>query len=155
MLLLGDKKEIKMSMELLRQRSKELRLARDPLGGFLNTVLSEALMLAKNDKNREATDTDAINAIRKNLKQNAENQNLMASRPDMMEKLTREKEILESLLPVAVNEATVLETAQKIVGDNPKSPKLMGGIMKALTEQYGDSLDRATASAWVKNWLNS
>lgn len=141
-------------LENLTSRTIELRKARDPLGAFLNAVLADVKMRAKNDGNREVTEEDAVVTVRKALKDNAEAQRLSVSRADAITELTAKAALLETLLPKSIEKDAVLSVAIETLGTQPKSPKVIGQIMGALKAKFGTDLDPASASAWVREWLN-
>lgn len=142
-------------LNALNARALELRKARDPLGVFLNAVVSNVAMRAKNDGNREITEDDAIAVLRKELKDNAEAQRLSASREDTMAELRAKAALLEGLLPASVGKEQVLAAAAELLGEQAKSPKAMGVLIKGLKEKFGSDLNPAEASAWVKEFLAS
>lgn len=58
-----------MILDVIRKVTLEARKARQSdKAAFLNTLISDITMVAKNDGNREPTDTDSLSILKKFLK---------------------------------------------------------------------------------------
>lgn len=147
-------------LQTLTTTSLELRKSRDELAKSLSVVVSNANQIAKDratDKgNFTVTDDDAIQAIRRAVKQTEDTIAILADNHaedgDLYIRSARELTILKNMLPQSPSP----EVISKYVHDyltasgNERNIKAMGPIMKALGEQYGSVLDRSMASQIVR-----
>lgn len=144
----------------LNRVSLEMRKNRDELAKSLSVVINAANQIAKDratDKNNyTVTDEDAIQAIRKALKQTEDTISILeennANSGELYERSCREVSILKNLLPQSPNAGIIsgfVHTYLKQTGTE-RNIKAMGPIMKALGEQYGAVLDRGMASQVVR-----
>lgn len=142
----------------LNAKTLELRKARDPLAGALMSVQAIATANAKERAVKagadlstvKADDDDALRAIQKSIKQVKDTLSL---KPDHEASLA-ELGILEAMLPQMASEDQIRGEAESLINGLPeKSMKAMGGIMASLTATFGTSLDKAKASAIVRQLL--
>lgn len=90
----------------LRKMMMKAKLEKDTVkGNLLSTLVAEAVMVGKNDGNRETTDAETVAMIKKFLKNVNETLTLMEEVGKDKTQVLREKEILESLLPKQLDEA--------------------------------------------------
>ena len=76
---------------------------------------------------------------------------LKGNRPELASKEEAEIVIVESFLPVSVDDSVLEEAIQQaIVNTNAQSVKEMGKVMAILKAQFGATLDMSKASALVK-----
>jgi uncharacterized protein YqeY len=144
----------------LNKTSLDLRKNRDELAKSLSVVVSNANQIAKDratDKgNYEVTDDDAIQAIRKAVKQTEDTIAILADNHaedgDLYVRSARELTILKNLLPQSPDGQTISGFVQSYLKQTgtERNIKAMGSIMKALGEQYGAVLDRGMASQVVR-----
>lgn len=144
-------------MSLLAQLKKDSLLARKAADGvratLLSTLIAEAEMVGKNAGNRESTDDEVQQTIRKFLKNNQEAVAVIKD-ADRLAVLAQESTILTSYLPPMASEAEVKAfIAETVAGLAERSPKQMGTVMGALKAKYGSSFDAKQANAWVKEAL--
>ena len=144
----------------LNRVSLEMRKNRDELAKSLSVVVSNANQIAKDratDKgNYEITDEDAIQAIRRAVKQTEDTIAILAENHaedgELYVRSARELSVLKNLLPQSPDGQTIsgfVHTYLKQTGTE-RNIKAMGPIMKALGEQYGAVLDRGMASQVVR-----
>lgn len=145
-------------MSLLAQLKKDSLLARKAADSLratlLSTLIAEAEMVGKNAGNRESTDDEVQQTIRKFLKNNQEALNAIkdAERRAVLE---QESVILNAYLPPMASEAEVKAfIANTVAGLADRSPKQMGAVMGALKAKFGTSFDAKQANAWVKEALS-
>ena len=145
-------------MSLLAQLKKDSLLARKAADSLratlLSTLIAEAEMVGKNAGNRESTDDEVQQTIRKFLKNNQEALNAIkdAERRAVLE---QESVILHAYLPPMASEAEVKAfIANTVAGLADRSPKQMGAVMGALKAKFGTSFDAKQANAWVKEALS-
>ena len=146
-------------MSLLAQLKKDSMLARKAADGIratlLSTLIGEAEMVGKNAGNRESTDDEVQQTIRKFLKNNQEALAVIKD-ADRRTALEQESAILVAYLPPMASEAEVKAfIADTVAGLADRSPKQMGAVMGALKAKYGTSFDAKQANAWVKEALTA
>ena len=146
-------------MSLLAQLKKDSLLARKAADGvratLLSTLIAEAEMVGKNAGNRESTDDEVQQTIRKFLKNNQEALGVIKD-ADRRAALEQESAILTAYLPPMAGEAEVKAfIADTVASLEERSPKQMGAVMGALKAKYGSSFDAKQANAWVKEALTA
>ena len=150
-------------MNLLAQLKKDSMLARKAADGLratlLSTLIGEAEMVGKNAGNRESTDDEVQQTIRKFLKNNQEALAVIKD-ADRRTALEQESAILVAYLPPMASEAEVKAfIADTVAGLAERSPKqmgaVMGAVMGALKAKYGSGFDAKQANAWVKEALTA
>lgn len=138
-------------MTLIEQIKKDqltARKNRDAVATSLLTVLmSEALMVAKNDGREAPTDEEVVASVRKFLKGNAEVQ--LHAKDEALDIAKREAELLNGYLP---KQLTEVELGGIITSLNEPN---MGKIMAHLKANYTGQYDGALASKVVKKVLAS
>ena len=144
-------------MSLLAQLKKDSLLARKAADSvratLLSTLIAEAEMVGKNAGNRESSDDEVQQTIRKFLKNNQEAVAVIKD-ADRLAVLAQESAILTSYLPPMASEAEVKAfIADTVAGLADRSPKQMGAVMSALKGKFGTSFDAKQANAWVKEAL--
>ena len=145
-MLLGELRKMMMTPKLEKDTVK---------GNLLSTLVAEAVMVGKNDGNRETTNAETIAMIKKFLKKVNETLALMDEMGKDKTETLREKEILESLLPKQLSEEELEKVIVEIVATLPdKSPRQMGAVMAELKKKYDGQFDGKTASGLVKKALS-
>ena len=153
-------------MSLLLQIKKDQlksRKEKDKLKSeVLTTLISEAQMIGKNDGNRETTEIEIVQLIKKYIKTNEETQDAVAQRnasEQTVQRLKDEKQILESYLPEQLDEDElnwaiddIIEKLTEIEGTLSK--RHMGLIMKELMVRHEGRLDGKIASNLVRQKLD-
>ena len=144
-------------MSLLAQLKKDSLLARKAADSvratLLSTLIAEAEMVGKNAGNRESSDDEVQQTIRKFLKNNQEAVAVIKD-ADRLAVLAQESAILTSYLPPMASESEVKAfIAETVAGLADRSPKQMGAVMGALKGKFGTSFDAKQANAWVKEAL--
>lgn len=147
-------------LETLTKTSLELRKNRDELAKSLSVVVSSANQLAKDraeDKNNfTVTDDDAIQAIRRAVKQTEDTISILSANNGKNGELyvlsCRELTVLKNMLPQSPDAKTISRFVQDylVYSGTERNIKAMGPIMKSLGEQYGSALDRSMASQIVR-----
>ena len=145
-------------MSLLAQRKKDSLLARKAAdrvrGTLLSTLIGEAEMVGKNAANRESTDEEVQQTIRKFLKNNQEALGVIKDE-ERRALLEQESVILTAYLPPLASDAEVQAFITATVAAlAERSPKQMGVVMGALKAKYGSDFDAKQASAWIKHALS-
>jgi uncharacterized protein YqeY len=147
-------------MNLIKQIQTDqltARKCRDTIrANLLTTLLGEASMIGKNDGNRESTDLEVTQVIKKFSKNAQETLTIAESNSDpRAEYIKAELLILDDYLPKQMTEQELRSIIQNAIDLLPeKSPKQMGVVMKDLTSSYGGTYDGQLASKLVKELLN-
>ena len=145
-------------MSLLAQLKKDSLLARKAAdrvrATLLSTLIGEAEMVGKNAANRESTDEEVQQTIRKFLKNNQEALGVIKDEARRAV-LEQESAILTAYLPPLASDAEVQTfIAASVATLAERSPKQMGVVMGALKARYGSDFDAKQASAWIKSALS-
>jgi uncharacterized protein YqeY len=116
----------------------------------LTALLSEIVAIGKNDGNRETTESEAINVIKKFKKNIQENIKLITDE-EKIETLKNEIFIYDSFLPKQLSENEISIAIDKVLSslDNPN----MGMVIGKMKKEYGDQLDMGLTSKLVKEKL--
>lgn len=144
-------------MSLLAQLKKDSLLARKAAdrvrATLLSTLIGEAEMVGKNAANRESTDEEVQQTIRKFLKNNQEALGVIKDEARRAV-LEQESAILTAYLPPLASDAEVQTfIAASVATLAERGPKQMGVVMGALKARYGSDFDAKLASAWIKDAL--
>ena len=144
-------------MSLLAQLKKDSLLARKAAdrvrATLLSTLIGEAEMVGKNAANRESTDEEVQQTIRKFLKNNQEALGVIKDEARRAV-LEQESAILTAYLPPLASDAEVQAfIAASVATLAERGPKQMGVVMGALKARYGSDFDAKLASAWIKDAL--
>ena len=123
---------------------------------ILRVVLSKAKLIAKNDKDRDIEDSDILNSIRRQIKQNKEtivylkNDNRDTSKED------NEIEILSNYLPKQLSKEAMHEIVRKIIDDIPEDMRNLKskGVVMGKLSKYKDTLDMKDAGAFANTLLD-
>ncbi|MDH5719338.1 MAG: GatB/YqeY domain-containing protein [Spirochaetia bacterium] len=144
-----------MLLEQLKKDSLNARKEKNTIkSNLLTTLISEAVMIGKNDGNREPTEEEITAVIKKFIKSNKEaTAALQKSGRDDSKEIEEEK-ILTSYLPKQLSESELESIIQEIISKlSEKSPKMMGQVMSELKNNYAGLFDGQTASQIVKKNL--
>jgi uncharacterized protein YqeY len=141
-------------MSLLTQLKKDALTARKASASLratlLTTLIAESEMVGKNAGNRESSDDEVQQTLRKFLKNNQEALAVIKDEARVAA-LRAEAEILASYLPAMASEEAVKAVIAETVAALPeRGPKAMGAVMAALKAKFGTSFDARQANAWVK-----
>lgn len=117
----------------------------------LSALVGEAVMVGKNNGNRESTDDEVLATVRKFIKNLEETKrNLVAHNKDTVV-CEEEIKILSQYLPKQMNEDELRAAINSIVSENTTAG--MGLIMKLLKEKYNGLYDGKLASELTKQLL--
>ncbi|MDR2031650.1 MAG: GatB/YqeY domain-containing protein [Azoarcus sp.] len=141
-------------MSLLAQLKKDALLARKardtPRAALLTTLIAEAGMIGKNDGNRDSSDDEILQTLRKFLKNNQETAAVVEDEARRAI-LRAEAEILAAYLPAMADESAMEAAIAAILDTLPeRGPKAMGAVMAALKAKFGAAFDARQASLRVK-----
>ena len=122
---------------------------------LLTTLIGDAVMVGKNDGNRESTDAEVVGVIKKFVANTTEVLGFLDGdpkiKPSEIDKLKTEITILKSFLPQQLSETELSDVIGQIIETTDASSiKDMGKVMKALKEQHSGKYDGAQANALIK-----
>lgn len=121
---------------------------------MLNSAIHNAA-IAKRPK--ELEEPDILDVIAKQIKQHSESieQFKKGNRQDLVDKETKELEILKSYMPQQMNEEEITKAAQEaIAGLGPEDKKNMGKVMKLIMPKTKGRADGKLVSDIVKKCLS-
>jgi uncharacterized protein YqeY len=119
--------------------------------------LKAAMLNASIDKRAELTDEDVIGIIKKQIKQRNDSieEFKKGNRQDLVDKETREAEILKSYLPPEPSQQELLGIIKEaIVETGASSVKDMGKVMKAVMAKVGARANGRALSELVNKELS-
>lgn len=139
----------------LKKIMMKAKIEKDSLkSNLISTLVAEAVMVGKNDGNRETTEAETLNVIKKFLKNVNENIKILEELGKDRSEVLKEKEILESLLPKQVSAEGLEKIVDGIIAKLPeRSPKMMGAVMAELKKNHDGQYDGRMASEIVKKCL--
>lgn len=140
----------KIRAEHLWARKKRLTVH----ASILTVLRGEAEKIGKDKGNRDPSDDEVIQVVRKLIKSGNEMKDLMQGRAGLADVLV-ELCILESFLPTQLGDDDIIEAAKEIVEEvGATTMKQMGQVMGMLRKKFGNSLNMAVASKTVKELLS-
>jgi len=140
----------------LKKDHLESRKQRNTLkSNLLGTVIAEAVMIGKNDGNRETTESEILAVIKKFLKGINESIESLKKQGRDTSEIEKEKVILESYMPSQLSEEKLTIIINELVDALPeKNMKQMGKVMGEIKKKYDGQFDGKLASSLVKSALN-
>lgn len=156
MLQLNFFMEKTMLLNTLRKDMMTAKKDRDAVkANLLSTLVAEAVMVGKNDGNRETTESEVITMIKKFVKNADETISIARSMGKEPAKEIAEKAILETYLPKQMSESEIENAVAAIIETLPeKNVKMMGKVMAALKEKFEGAYDGKLASEIIKKKLS-
>ena len=148
-----------MNKKKLQEELKQSMLARDELKtSVLRMVLSAInyYEIGKGGAGYEATDEDVMEVIQKEAKQHNDSieQFKNAGRQDLVDKETKELEILKAYLPAQMNEEEIKKLVEKTISQTGASSiQEMGKVMAVLMPKLKGKADGGLVSKIVKDSL--
>ncbi len=123
---------------------------------LLITLDSEASKVGKDKENRESTDEEVVQVIRKFLKGLEETSEALKKSGRPTEQQESEKAILIGYLPKQLSTEELTAVIGEFVAQLPeKKPDQLGKIMASLKAQYPGLYDGKSASELIKKALQS
>ena len=119
-------------------------------------MVKAAMDLEHIDRKREINDELLIDVVSKQVKMREESilEFEKGNREDLVEKTTKEIEILKAYLPEQLSESEVVEEIEKIFAEvKPESVKDMGKVMKEATAKLRGRADMKKVSEIIKSKL--
>lgn len=150
-----------MSKKDLQDQLKQSMLARDTLKTSVLRMLLSAIGYLETNKGGvgyKATDEDVLSAIQKEVKQHKDSieQFKNANRQDLVDKETKELEILQKYLPAQMDETEIKQLVDQTVAQTgAANPSDMGKVMNALMSKIKGRADGGLVSRLVKEALNN
>jgi len=119
--------------------------------------LRAQMMNLKIEKKRNLEDSEVISLIRKQIKnsQEAIEEYKKANRQDLVEKETKELEILNAYLPPALSEEEAIRIIEEVISqESAVGLKDMGKVMKVVLEKISGCMDSKRVSELVRERLS-
>jgi hypothetical protein len=136
---------------------KEAMKARDTLkSSALSFLRADMINLAIAKKKKALDDSEVISVIKKQIKQrqDAIEQFKIGNRLDMVDKETKEMEILKTYLPPELSADEIKKIIEEVISTTgAKEMKDMGKVMKEVTAQIAGRADGKLVSDLVKEIL--
>ena len=124
--------------------------------GVLGALVSEAVMIGKNNGNRETTDQECLSLIQKFKKGVVENLNLTASGHDYFEKrklLRDEISVYNEYLPKQLTEEEIVKEIGIFIGKDPSHANI-GKIMGHFKQKFEGQFDGKELARITKEVIN-
>lgn len=125
---------------------------------LLSTLYSEASMIGKTVANRESTDVEVVQVVKKFIKGIDETLSRSASEMGLSStrtKLIKEKELIEVYLPQQLSDDELKNEITKIFNEfEIRDIRKMGSVMKTLKERFDGQYDGKEASEIIKRRLS-
>ena len=142
--------------EVLQQDLKSAMKERDAIKKNVVTMMRAAILQIEKDKKVELDDEGVIEVITRGVKQRKDSipEFEKGNRPDLVENIKREVDILMGYLPQQLNE----DELQRIISDTifeigAQSAKDMGKVMNALMPKINGRADGKLVNTIVKQLL--
>ncbi|MFC1704429.1 GatB/YqeY domain-containing protein [Candidatus Omnitrophota bacterium] len=136
---------------------KEAMKSKDSLkSSALNFLRAQLLNTAKEKRKEALDDAEVIAVIKKQVKQRQDSieQFKKGNRQDLVEKETKELEILQSFLPAQLSPEKIGSIVEEVIKElDATSMKDMGSVMKEVKERTASAADGKTVSEIVKSKL--
>jgi uncharacterized protein YqeY len=142
-------------IERVQQEQVEARKRRDKVAGAcLTALLSEARMVGKNAGDREPTDAEVVQVVRKSLKSAHELLEAAGSAGRDTTQVSADIRLLETFLPQQMTEEEIRTAAKEYIEElGISEPKQMGQVMGMLKKNHPGEYDGKTASQVVRDLL--
>lgn len=150
-----------MLKQRLQEELKQSMLAREELKTSVLRLLLSAINyyeIQKGGAGYEASDEDVLSVIQKEVKQRRESieQFTKGGRQDLVDKETRELELLQNYLPEQISEEEIKKLViEAITETNAKSVQDVGKVMSAVMGRVKGKADGSLVSQIVKDELLS
>lgn len=148
-----------MLKQTLQEDLKQSMLAKEELKTSVLRMLLSAINyyeIQKGGAGYEATDEDVLSVIQKEAKQRRESieQFKQAARQDLVDKETKELEILQVYLPAQMSEDEIREIVKETIREIGATTVVdMGKVMQALMPKTKGKVDGGLVSRIVKDSL--
>ncbi len=151
-----------MYAKALKEKTMELRKARDPMATFLVSVTSKAKDFAKAEDAAatDFNDDQALRAINSYIKGAEDNIALLREAQDspLYVRAVEERTLLKAFLPAEATDAEVRKFVAQYIAhlkaEGAELKKSIGTIMKALSDKFGAALNKKTANGIVQEEIN-
>ncbi len=149
-----------MLKQKIQDELKQAMLARESLKVSVLRMLKSSISyyeIQKGGAGYEATDEDILSVIQKEAKQRRDSieEFKKAGRQELVEKETKELEILQVYLPVQMNEEEILTLIDDVVSQvNAKSIQDIGKVMGLLMPKLKGKADMGFVSKIVREKLS-
>lgn len=136
-------------LENLKKASLQIRKDRSPLASFSVFTISEIEKIGKNDGNRQTTDAEAIQYVKKQIQKSNETLGIIQD-PDKKDLLNSEIALLETLLPTMASDQDVVD----FLGSLNIGAMNKGQIMGEVKKKFGVLVDMKSVGTILKDTYN-
>jgi len=149
-----------MDKQKLQEELKQAMLAKDELKTSVLRLLLSSINYYEIEKGKagyEATDEDILTVIQREIKQRKDSIEHFesAGRQELVDKETKELEILQSYMPEQMGEEEVKNIVEQTISEvGAASIQEMGKVMGALTPKLKGKADMGMVSKLVKESLS-
>lgn len=124
-----------------------------PLVGALGMLVSKIRLLAKNDGNRDVTDSDVLSSVAKTVKEVNETRDALVKGGRSTEEADYEISVVSAYLPRQLSEGELRASIMGYMETCPDPKKARGHVMKNLAENHKGAFDSAQAQAILASLL--
>lgn len=135
---------MKSVIEKLEDETMKARRDGGKISSFAKYILSEVRNIGKNKGNRDTTEDEAIQFIKKQIEKNEEVLH-MVNEDETINRLKAEISFLENILPEMVSESEILDFLRNETSEEMNK----GQIMKKVKNHFGARVDMKTVSKMV------
>lgn len=150
-----------MLKQKLQEELRQSTLAKNELKTSVLRLLLSSINYYEIEKGKagyEATDEDVLTVIQREIKQRKDSIEHFeaAGRQELVDKETKEMEILQTYLPEQISEEEVKQIVEQTIKETgAKSIQDMGKVMGALSEKLKGKADMGLVSKIVKEKISS
>lgn len=142
-------------LDRFKKDSLEMRKIKNPYSVSMVTVMSEARMIAKNDGNREMTESDLIRQIKKTVTNINMTITLLEERGLNTSHQEGERFLLEGYLPKQMFDDEIRVFVKKILANEEKiTPRSMGIVMQRLKAERDGLYDGKNAAKIIREVIS-
>jgi hypothetical protein len=146
------------TLQKIKESQLKARKEKDSTASsLLTTIIGEAEMIGKSAGNRETTEEEVIQVLRKFEKNQVENQRIYIDKrlPEAVAIAETEIGIIRQFLPTKLTDLQVQKDIGTLMTNHllPKEQKSLGIIIKELKTKYGSQFDGQQVSTQFKQIL--
>lgn len=102
----------------------------------LSQLISRAKLIAKNDKNRDVTDRDVIQAVEKTIKDTSDTRDFAIKAGRDTQAFEFEIATVSEYLPLQLTKEELVNLVTNLVGKGPEGKAVRGFVMKNMNQDY-------------------
>lgn len=143
-----------MLLDIMKADSLAARKARETeRATTLVTLYAEAARVGKDVDNRDSTDAEVVQVVRKFIK-GLDDSLAVLTQPDAIARAQRERAIVEGYLPAQIKGEALTAVLRELLKTVPNPTiRSLGAVMTALKATHGGAYDGVEATKLVKELL--